>query len=85
MKTSDIIKEYSIHDSNAFNSLSPKMKEAAESLYEMLDSYVDGEDFVDSIEFCIMAVCEKHNIEKDKLLDYVELEVREQLKQTVEV
>ena len=35
----------------------------------------------DSIEKCILSVCEKHKIEKEKLLDYIELEVREQLKQ----
>ena len=85
MKTSDIIKEYSIHDSRAFNSLTPKMKECAESLFKMLDNHVDDDGNIQGIEFCIMAVCEKHNIEKDKLLDYVELEVREQLKQTIEV
>ena len=43
MKTSDIIKEYSIHDSRAFNSLTPKMKECAESLFKMLDNHVDDD------------------------------------------
>ena len=37
-----------------------------------------------NIEKCILSVCEKHKIEKEKLLDYIELEVREQLKQTIE-
>ena len=85
MKTSDIIKEYSIHDSMAFNSLSPKMKECAESLFNMLANHVEDDDIQDSIEKCILTVCEKHKIEKEKLLDYIELEVREQLKQTIEV
>ena len=44
--------------------------------YEELDK-----DFSDSIEKCVLSVCEKHKIEKEKLLDYIELEVREQLKQ----
>ena len=85
MKTSDIIKEYSIHDSRAFNSLTPKMKECAESLFKMLDNHVDDDAIYKGIEKCILSVCEKHKIEKEKLLDYIELEVREQLKQTIEV
>ena len=86
MKTSDIIKEYSIHDSRAFNSLTPKMKECAESLFKMFDNHVDDDGNIqEGIEKCILSVCEKHKIEKEKLLDYIELEVREQLKQTIEV
>ena len=82
----DIIKEYSIHDSRAFNSLTPKMKECAESLFKMLDNHVDDDGNIqEGIEKCILSVCEKHKIEKEKLLDYIELEVREQLKQTIEV
>ena len=89
MKTSDIIKEYSIHDSMAFNSLSPKMKECAESLFNMLDNEKDSEsydeeiDFCDNIEDCVKKIILKHDIEKEQLLDYIELEVREQLKTEV--
>ena len=36
------------------------------------------------IRKCILSVCDKHKIEKEKLLDYIELEVREQLKQTID-
>ena len=48
----------------------------------MLDNHVDDEldNIFESIEKCILSVCEKHNIDKEKLLDYIELEVREQLK-----
>ena len=84
MKLSNIIEDYNIHDSTAFKSLSPKMKEAATDLFKMLDIESDNrvnEDFTDNIEKCILSVCEKHKIEKEKLLDYIELEVREQLKQ----
>jgi len=77
MKLSNIIEDYNIHDSVAFKSLSPLMKEAATDLFMMLDD----EQFSDSIEKCVLSVCEKHKIEKEKLLDYIELEVREQLKQ----
>ena len=56
-----------------------------ESLFNMLDNHVEDDDIQDSIEKCILTVCEKHKIEKERLLDYIELEVREQLKQTIEV
>ena len=36
----------------AFNSLSPKMKECAESLFNMLDNHVEDDDIQDSIEKC---------------------------------
>ena len=52
----------------------------------MLDNHVDDDGNIqEGIEKCILSVCEKHKIEKEKLLDYIELEVREQLKQTIEV
>ena len=86
MKLSNIIEDYNIHDSVAFKSLSPLMKEAATDLFMMLDdeqcAYEElDKDFTDSIEKCVLSVCEKHKIENEKLLDYIEVEVREQLKQ----
>ena len=84
MKLSNIIEDYNIHDSKAYKSLSPKMKSAANDLFNALDNEQDNrvnENFTDSIEKVVMNVCEKHKIEKDELLDYIELEVREQLKQ----
>tara|TARA_R100001510_G_C7458540_1_gene80114 strand:- start:78 stop:341 length:264 start_codon:yes stop_codon:yes gene_type:complete len=84
MKLSNIIEDYNIHDSKAYKSLSPKMKSAANDLFNALDNEQDNrvdEDFTDNIEKVVMNVCEKHKIEKDELLDYIELEVREQLKQ----
>ena len=84
MKLSNIIEDYNIHDSKAYKSLSPKMKSAANDLFNALDNEQDNrvdENFTDSIEKVVMNVCEKHKIEKNELLDYIELEVREQLKQ----
>ena len=37
MKLSNIIEDYNIHDSVAFKSLSPLMKEAATDLFMMVD------------------------------------------------
>ena len=86
MKTSNIFEDFNVCDSNAYMSLTPKMKECAESLFKMLDNHVDDDGNIqEGIEKCILSVCEKHKIEKEKLLDYIELEVREQLKQTIEV
>ena len=78
-------------DSSAYNSLAPKMKDAVNEFYKMLDyekdseGYDEGHDFCDSIEDCVKKTILKHDIKKEQLLDYIELEVREQLKLTIEV
>ena len=86
MKTSNIFEDYNVSDSNAYLSLAPKMKQAVNEFYKMLDyekdseSYDEGIDFCDNIEDCVKKTILKHDITKEQLLDYIELEVREQLK-----
>jgi hypothetical protein len=45
------------------------------------EGYDENQDFVDSIENCVETIVSKHDIKKEQLLDYIEIEVREQLKQ----
>ena len=86
MKTSNIFEDFNVVDSSAYKSLSPKMKKAVNEFYKMLDyekdseGYDEGIDFCDNIEDCVKKVILKHDIKKEQLLDYIELEVREQLK-----
>ena len=86
MKTSNIFEDYNLVDSSAYKSLSPKMKKAVNEFYKMLDNRHDNEsyrvhdNFVDNIEECVKAIVSSHDITKETLLDYIELEVREQLK-----
>ena len=87
MKLSNIFEDYNLVDSSAYKSLSPKLKEAVNEFYKMLDIRHDNgnyqdDNFIDSIEECVKAIVSSHDITKDQLLDYIELEVREQLKQT---
>ena len=44
------------------------------------ESYDEEIDFCDNIEDCVKKTILKHDITKEQLLDYIELEVREQLK-----
>ena len=86
MKTSNIFEDYNVSESSTYLSLTPKMKKAVNEFYEMLDyekdseGYDEGHDFCDSIEDCVKKTILKHDIKKEQLLDYIELEVREQLK-----
>ena len=86
MKTSNIFEDFNVSDSSAYMSLAPKMKKAVNEVYKMLDyekdseGYDEGIDFCDNIEDCVKKVILKHDIKKEQLLDYIELEVREQLK-----
>ena len=85
MKTSNIFEDFNISDSSAYMSLAPKMKKAVNEFYKMLDyekdseGYDEGIDFCDNIEDCVKKVILKHDIKKEQLLDYIELELREQL------
>ena len=86
MKTSNIFEDFNVSDSSAYMSLAPKMKKAVNEFYKMLDyekdseGYDEGIDFCDNIEDCVKKVILKHYIKKEKFLDNIELEVREQLK-----
>ena len=86
MKTSNIFEDYNVSDSNAYLSMAPKMQQAVNEFYKMLDYEKDSEsydeeiDFCDNIEDCVKKTILKHDITKEQLLDYIELEVREQLK-----
>jgi hypothetical protein len=87
MKLSNIFEDYDLVNSSAYKSLSPKLKEAVNEFYKMLDNRHDNgsyqdDNFVDNIEECVETIVSSHDITKEQLLDYIELEVREQLKQT---
>jgi hypothetical protein len=83
MKTSNIFEENKIVKSNAFNSLSPKMKEVATEFYSMLDKENNSEghyfEWSSYIENCVNLLVDKHNINKRELLGYFDKEVKEQL------
>ena len=85
MKTSNIFEDYNVSDSNAYLSLAPKMKQAVNEFYKMLDNRHDNgsyqdDNFCENIEDCVKTIVSSHDITKETLLDYIELEVREQLK-----
>ena len=85
MKTSNIFEDFNVCDSNAYMSLTPKMKKAVNEFYKMLDNRHDNgsyqdDNFCENIEDCVKTIVSSHDITKETLLDYIELEVREQLK-----
>jgi len=85
MKTSNIFEDFNVSDSSAYMSLAPKMKKAVNEFYKMLDNRHDNgsyqdDNFCENIEDCVKTIVSSHDITKETLLDYIELEVREQLK-----
>ena len=85
MKTSNIFEDFNVSNSNAYMSLTPKMKKAVNEFYKMLDNRHDSgsyqdDNFCENIEDCVKTIVSSHDITKETLLDYIELEVREQLK-----
>ena len=87
MKLSNIFEDYNLVDSSAYKSLPPKLKTAVNEFYKMLDNRHDNgsyqdDNFCENIEDCVKTIVSSHDITKEQLLDYIELEVREQLKLT---
>ena len=73
MKTSNIFEDFNVSDSNAYMSLTPKMKKAVNEFYKMLDYEKDSEsydeeiDFCDNIEDCVKKVILKHDIKNARM------------------
>lgn len=87
-KVSNIVKETRIINSNSFNSLSPKMKEAVKDIFKLVGK--EGKESTDKLnrwdltllnrfEKTVDKVCECHNIKKEDLHNYFIKEVNEQL------
>ena len=76
LKVSNLVKENYLLDTPKFNDLPPNMKEAVNDILKLVKS--DG-NLIFNFENAVEKVAEFHNVNKQKLDQYFDLETKEQL------
>ena len=75
-KVSNLFEQKKLVNSKAYNSLTPKMKEAVEEMFKMINN--EG-NIIFNVENAVDRVAEIKKINKDELYQYIEKETNEQL------
>tara|TARA_R110001592_G_scaffold61640_7_gene188051 strand:+ start:867 stop:1106 length:240 start_codon:yes stop_codon:yes gene_type:complete len=75
-KVSNLFEQKKIVNSKAYNSLTPKMKEAVEEMFKMINN---KGNIIFNVENAVGRVAEIKNINKEELYQYIEKETNEQL------
>ena len=77
MLISRMIKENYLIDSKSYNELSPVMKEAVNDVFKVIEKETDS--IINRFENAVAKVAEFHNINVEKLNEYFDKEILEQL------
>jgi len=77
MLVSNIIKENLIIDSQSYKELSPIMKEAISDIFKIIEKEQDT--IITKIENAIAEVVKFHNVDVEKINEYFDKEILEQL------
>jgi len=77
MLISRMIKENHLIDSKSYNELSPIMKEAVNDVFKVIEKETDS--IINRFENAVAKVAEFHNINVEKLNEYFDKEILEQL------
>ena len=72
-----MIKENHLIDSKSYNELSPVMKEAVNDVFKVIEKETDS--VINRFENAVAKVAEFHNINVEKLNEYFDKEILEQL------
>ena len=75
-KVSQLVQNQQTFSSNAFKNLSPLMKEAVNDVFKLVKN--EG-NLIFNFENAVDKVADHHNVNKDDLEEYFDLEVDEQL------
>jgi len=75
-KVSNLFEQKKLVNSKAYNSLTPKMKEAVEEMFKMIDN---KGNIIFNVENAVDKVAEIKKINKEELYQYIEKETNEQL------
>ena len=75
-KVSQLVQNQQTFSSNAFKNLSPLMKEAVNDVFKLVKN--EG-NLIFNFENAVSQVADHHNVNKDDLEEYFDLEVEEQL------
>ena len=73
---SQLVQNQQTFSSNAFKNLSPLMKEAVNDVFKLVKN--EG-NLIFNFENAVSQVADHHNVNKDDLEEYFDLEVEEQL------
>ncbi len=72
-----MVKENHLIDSKSYNELSPVMKEAVNDVFKVIEKETDS--IINRFENAVAKVAEFHNINVEKLNEYFDKEILEQL------
>ncbi len=75
-KVSQLVQNQQTFSSNAFKNLSPLMKEAVSDVFKLIKN--EG-NLIFNFENAVSQVANHHNVNKDDLEEYFDLEVEEQV------
>ena len=77
MLISKMIKENHLIDSKSYNELSPLMKEAVNDVFNIIEKETGS--IIEKFENAVAKVAEFHNINVEKMNEYFDKEILEQL------
>ncbi len=78
-KVSQLVQNNQAFNSNSYKNLSPVMKEAINDVMKLVDK--NTEDLLNTFETAVTKVAEQHNVDKDDIEEYFDIELKEQLEE----
>ena len=78
-KVSQLVQSQQAFNSNSYKNLSPVMKEAISDVMKLVDK--NTEDLLNTFETAVTKVAEQHNVNKDDIEEYFDIELKEQLEE----
>ena len=76
-KVSQLVQNNQTFNSNSYKNLSPVMKEAISDVMKLVEK--NTEDLLNTFETAVTKVAEQHNVDKDDIEEYFDIELKEQL------
>jgi len=76
-KVSQLVQSQQAFNTNSYKNLSPVMKEAISDVMKLVDK--NTEDLLNTFETAVTKVAEQHNVNKDDIEEYFDIELKEQL------
>mgnify|MGYP001396967484 FL=1 len=78
-KVSQLVQSQQAFNTNSYKNLSPVMKEAISDVMKLVDK--NTEDLLNTFETAVTKVAEQHNVNKDDIEEYFDIELKEQLEE----
>ena len=78
-KVSQLVQSNQTFNSNSYKNLSPVMKEAVSDVMKLVDE--GTKDIMNTFETAVTKVAEQHNVDKDDIEEYFDIELKEQLEE----